>query len=295
MPRRPAALPRGPLVSAEWLRENLLRSDLRVVDVRWYLQGKVGRDEYTRAHIPGAVFLDLDHDLSAANGPGRHPLPSPEQMRQVLETAGVGPDTTVVAYDDLGGSVAARLWFLMELYGRPGHCRVLDGGLAAWTAAGGELTARVPTPERATFETGAPRRGVVDKHGVESARHRRTTLLLDARAGERFRGEVEPVDARPGHIPGAASAPWAENLHEGRFRSAKELKARFKSLGVGPKTDVIAYCGSGVTACHNLLAMELAGIPRRRVRLYEGSWSDWARDAPRPAELGPGSRTKRGG
>ena len=293
MTRRPAAEPKGPLVTADWLRENLLRPDLRVVDVRWYLQGKVARDEYTRAHIPGALFLDLDRDLSAAQGPGRHPLPSPEQLRTVLEIAGIGDDTTVVAYDDAGGSIAARLWFLMELYGHPGSCHVLDGGMAAWTASGGELISRVPTVERATFTPRAMRRNVVDKHAVERLRHRRSTLLLDARSPERFRGETEPIDARPGHIPGAGSAPWVENLREGRFLPPKELKARFKKLGVGPKTDLIAYCGSGVTACHNLLALELAGVPRARVHLYEGSWSDWSRDLHRPVELGEGERAAR--
>jgi thiosulfate/3-mercaptopyruvate sulfurtransferase len=136
------------------------------------------------------------------------------------------------------------------------------------------------------------RRGLLDKHGVELARHRRGTLLLDARAAERYRGELEPVDARPGHIPGAGNAPWSENLREGRFLPAKELKARFRKLGLGPKTEVVAYCGSGVTACHNLLALELAGVPRSRVKLYEGSWSDWSRDAHRPAELGERPRRK---
>jgi thiosulfate/3-mercaptopyruvate sulfurtransferase len=287
----------SPLVSAAWLREHLHDADLRVVDVRWYLSpsssGKRGADEYARGHVPGAVFADLDRDLagppavSAETGPGRHPLPSPEAFARVLARLGVTQDTVVVAYDDAGGSVAARLWWMLRWCGQ-GKGHVLDGGLAAWIAAGGELTTEVPvippTPP-AHFE---PNRAmVVDKRAVDRLRSAEGALVLDARATERFEGRVEPVDARPGHIPGARSAPFVESLAApgGVFRSREELARRFASLGADRAKTVVCYCGSGVTACHDLLALALTG--REDALLYEGSWSDWARDPSLPAATGP--------
>ena len=283
----------SPLASVSWLNKHLRDKKLRVVDFRWYLQGKEGRTEYAAGHLPGAVFVDLEHDLTPAYGPGRHPAPSPEQFAEAMQAAGINDDTRVVIYDDAGGSIAARLWFLFELYGHAGQSQVLDGGLQAWVAAGGELETNEPQPARGHFSVKSMRRSLLHKHDVERMRKAKDVLLLDARAAERYRGDVEPVDARPGHIPGAKNAPWSANLVDGRFKSPKELRAQYKKLGVTAKTQVVAYCGSGVTACHDLIAMELAGIPAKRVHLYEGSWSDWARDPFRPATIGDEVKARR--
>ncbi|MBS2031108.1 MAG: sulfurtransferase [Deltaproteobacteria bacterium] len=288
----PKASP-SPLANVGWLQKHLRDKKLRVVDFRWYLQGKEGATEYAAGHIPGAVFVDLELDLTPKHGPGRHPAPSPEQFTEAMQAAGINDDTRVIVYDDVGGSIAARLWFLFELYGRPGQAQVLDGGLQAWVAAGGELETAMPQHARGDFEAQGMRRSLLDKHDVERLRRAKDVLLLDARAAERYRGDVEPVDARPGHIPGAKSAPWSQNLADGRFKSAKELRAQYKKLGVGPKTEVVAYCGSGVTACHDLIALQLAGVSAKRVHLYEGSWSDWARDPFRPAVLGEELKARR--
>jgi thiosulfate/3-mercaptopyruvate sulfurtransferase len=291
MPQPPLA----PLVSPQWLKQHLTDKRLRVVDLRWYLQGKDGREEYAKGHLPGAVFVDLHHDLTAPNGPGRHPVPSPAQLAEAMESAGISDATQVVVYDDAGGSIAARLWFLLELYGHKGQAHVLDGGLQAWEGAGFPVTTEVPQPPRGRFTPGAMRRSLLDKHAVERLRGKKGILLLDARAPERYRGDVEPVDARPGHIPGARNAAWADNLLAGRFKPRSDLRRHYQALGLGPADEVIVYCGSGVTACHDLLALQLAGIPSRRVHLYEGSWSDWARDPFRPAATGeePTPRARR--
>ena len=288
MPRSPArpAAPRSPLVDVAWLQVHLDDPTVRVVDLRWYLAGKTGADAYARGHIPGAVFVDLHHDLTGPVGPGRHPIPSPAQFERAMRAAGVSPDTRVVVYDDAGGSVAARLWWLLKGYGHT-RVHVLDGGYPAWIAAGGAVET-APTPVRpgrfvATLEIQLP---VVDRHLVDAVRTRAGWVILDARSAERYRGEVEPIDARPGHVPNARSAPWTENLVDGRFADAKSLRARFRRLGVVPGITVICYCGSGVTACHDILALELARISATRVKLYEGSWSDWSRDPDRPAALG---------
>lgn len=277
--------PTGPLVDVAWLAKNRGRSDVRVVDLRWYLGDRKGADEYAKGHIPGAVFVDLDADISGTVGPGRHPIPSPAQIERAMRAAGVSKRTRVVVYDDAGGSIAARLWWLLKHHGHD-RVHVLDGGFAAWTAApqpvaqgtasypGGDFTARV---------TGLP---VVDRHGVDHARRRRGTLVLDARSPERFRGESEPVDARPGHIPGARNAPWKDNLIDGFFADPRELRRRYNALGVRDGSEVVCYCGSGVTACHDILALELAGFADLDLLLYEGSWSDWSRDPDRPASTG---------
>jgi thiosulfate/3-mercaptopyruvate sulfurtransferase len=276
----------GPLVDVAWLHAHAGDPDVRVIDVRWYMRDRRGADEYARGHVPGAVFVDLDRDLSAPVGPGRHPLPAREAFERAMRRAGVSAQTRVVAYDDAGGSIAARLWWLLRYFG---HARVavLDGGLPAWTAAGHPLVAEVPAVPEGTFTAAPPRdEATVDKAYVAAARTREGVLLLDARAPERYRGEVEPVDARPGHIPGARNAPWAGNLEAGRFRSPEALRARFEELGVRDAREAIVYCGSGVTACHDLLAMERAGLPG--AKLYVGSWSDWAQDPSLPGATGEG-------
>jgi len=273
------------LVDEQWLSKADERT-VRILDVRWYLQGKSGREEYARGHIPGAVFVPLE-DITAEQGPGRHPIPGPERFAEAMRDAGVSAETHVVAYDDAGGSIAARLLWLLRRYGHT-RASVLDGGLAAWTAAGLPVSVSVPKPARGDFASRpAPHVSAVDSAYVNAARagaERGETLILDARAAERYRGDVEPIDARPGHIPGAKNAPWSENLRDGRFKTAGELKAYYESLGAGRAGDVIVYCGSGVTACHDWLALELAGFTQ--VHLYEGSAGSRAQYPALPAATG---------
>jgi thiosulfate/3-mercaptopyruvate sulfurtransferase len=263
------------LITAGELRARLTDPALRVCDVRWWLTepGK-GRRDYDAAHIPGAVFVDLDADLAAAEGPGRHPLPSPAAFAARMAGLGIGDDSDVVVYDDAGGSIAARLWWMLDDLGHP-CVRVLDGGIGGWTAAGGELTAVVPAHARATLHLRDAWSRVIERDALAGRLRSGDVALIDARAGERYRGEVEPVDAAPGHIPGALSRPTAGNLGpDGRFLDAATLRARFAELG---SADVVTSCGSGVTACHNALAMRVAGLPDPV--LYPGSFSDWARSA----------------
>jgi thiosulfate/3-mercaptopyruvate sulfurtransferase len=261
----------GPIVSPEWLQDRIADPDLRVVDFRWYLVGGKGRDAYDKGHIPGAVFVDLE--AVTGTGGGRHPLPTGDQFEREMQRAGVSAGTKVVAYDDVGGSVASRLWFLLRFFGHQSQA-VLDGGIGAW---GGPLETKHPQIARGDFHSSEPdRSGILD---FEDVRKLTGVPLIDARAGERYRGEKEPVDPKAGHIPGALSAPWAENLGpDGKFKSPETLRKRFAELGIGDEKGAVAYCGSGVNATHDLLAMELAGI--KNGRLYAGSWSDWSsRDA----------------
>lgn len=275
----------GPVVGVEWLRANLDAGWLRVADVRWSLTGEPGAELYARGHLPGAVFLDAEAGLaSPGDGPGRHPVPAPGKLAGVLGAAGIGDEHAVVAYDDAGGSIAARLWWLYRHYGHDGRCAVLDGGIGAWTDAGLPLTTVAPRHPRAEWTPRPPLDDLVDAESVASML-RAGGLVLDARAGERYRGEVEPIDPRAGHIPGAISAPHAANLGpDGRFLPAGALRARYADLGAD-RRPVVAYCGSSLTATHDLLALELAGLPAGR--LYEGSWSDWSSDPSRPVATGP--------
>lgn len=276
------------LVGTEELAAQLGDPRLRVVDVRWYLDpARRGRDAYAAGHLPGAVFLDVEEDLSAPGGgrgrpSGRHPWPDAAQVARVLGGAGIGKGTFVVAYDDQAGAVAARLWYLLRAYGHD-EAAVLDGGLPKWVAEGRPLTREPAAPRPAAF-TPRPRAGmVVGKE--EMARPEPGRLVLDARAPERYRGEVEPIDPRAGHVPGARSAPFTGNLTGGPlpvFRAPGELRARYAALGAEGAPPVV-YCGSGVTACHDLLALHLAGLPGR---LYAGSWSEWSADPALPVETG---------
>ena len=275
----------GPIVSVDWLQTHLHDPELRIADVRWSLAGPPGRELYAAGHLPGAVFIDADRELSSpADGPGRHPVPTPAKLATVLGSRGIGDRHVVVAYDDAGGSIAARLWWLYRHFGHEGHVALLDGGIAAWTAAGLPLTTDEPVNETATWTPGAPRDDLVDTDAVE-AMLGGPTLLLDARAAERYRGETEPIDPRAGHIPGAVSAPFNGNLGpDGRFLPREALRLRYEALGAGERS-VVAYCGSSLSATHDLLALELAGISG--ARLYQGSWSHWSSDPERPAAVGP--------
>lgn len=274
----------GPIVDVAWLRAHLESPGLRVADVRWALAGPPGRDRYEAGHVPGAVFLDAETELSSpGEGPGRHPVPASDKLARVLGERGVGDDHALVAYDDAGGSIAARAWWLYRHYGHPGRAAVLDGGIAAWTDAGLPLTTVEPRHPRATWTPGPPRDDVVGTEEVEEMLGTET-VLLDARAVERYRGETEPIDPRAGHVPGALSVPWSENLgDDGRFLGPGALRERYLALGAGDRP-VVAYCGSSLTATHDLLALERAGLDHGR--LYEGSWSHWSSDPSRPAAVG---------
>lgn len=273
----------SPLISVDELSAALASGRPPVLlDVRWQLGGPPGAGEYAAGHLPGAHYVDLDAELAAAPGTaGRHPLPDPGVFGAALRRAGVTADRPVVVYDAGPATSAARAWWLLRWAGH-GDVRVLDGGLAAWRAAGLAVTVEVPLAGGGDFEPVPGQLPTLDAAGA--AKLARTGLLLDARAGERYRGEVEPVDPRAGHIPGAVSAPTTENVGpDGRFRPPAELAARFAALGAdGRETGV--YCGSGVTAAHELLALETAGLGG--AALYPGSWSEWSADPANPAATG---------
>jgi thiosulfate/3-mercaptopyruvate sulfurtransferase len=280
---------RSPLISATDLlgRVRDSDSDLLIVDVRWVL-GKpgAGRAAYREGHLPGAIHLDLDDDLADHDGfgaPGRHPLPSPAETARRLGAAGIGDDTFVVAYDDVGGWVAARLWWMLDNLGHP-DVAVLDGGLAAWTAAGGSLEpGNPPPPAPRDLNLAGEWRGVIGRDELKARLG--SVVLLDARAAPRYRGETEPIDPVAGHIPTAISAPIDGNLADGRFRPPDELAARFRDLGAdGSAGPVVTSCGSGTSAIHHTVAMRLAGLPDPI--LYVGSYSDWSRSG-EPVTTGP--------
>ena len=280
--------PRSPLISADELRARIAADDtkVRIVDCRWYL-GKpgAGREAYRAGHLPGAIHLDLDADLSDPDGfgaPGRHPLPSPDAFALRLGAAGVGDGDLVVGYDDVGGWVAARLWWMLDALGHEAVV-VLDGGVTAWTESGGELTTDLPRWPPASLHLAGTWPRVVGRD--ELKRRLGAVTLLDARAGARYRGETEPVDPGAGHIPTAVSAPVADHHDGGRFRTAAELRARFAALGAdGSRGDVVTSCGSGTSALHHAIAMRLAGLPDPL--LYVGSYSDWSRSG-EPVATGP--------
>ncbi|MFE5075711.1 sulfurtransferase [Streptomyces halstedii] len=254
-----------------------------LLDVRWQLGGPHGRTDYDAGHLPGAVFVDLDAELAGPPGAGgRHPLPEPEAFGAVMRRAGVSRDVPVVVYDGGQGWAAARAWWLLRWAGHP-DVRVLDGGLAAWT---GDLSTKVPEPDEGDFRPEPGGLPLLDADGAAALAD--SGLLLDARAAERYRGDVEPIDRVGGHIPGAVSAPTTGNVTEdGRFLPAETLAARFAGLGVGPGSEVGVYCGSGVSGAHEVLALEIAG---HRAALYAGSWSEWSSDASRPVATGSDPR-----
>lgn len=270
----------APFLSPRQLRERL--DEVRVVDCRWSLDDSQGREQYRQGHLPGAVFVDLDAELAAPPSPaaGRHPLPDPEDFAAAMSRAGIGDGDTVVAYDTAGGAIAARLVWMLRVLDHP--AAVLDGGLDAWD---GPLESGEVTPAPADFTARPwPAEAIAEADDV-TATVAAGGVVVDARGAERYRGEVEPVDPRPGHVPGAVNVPFAGNLDQGRLRPDVELRQRFLDAGVTPDRDVVVYCGSGVTACHDVLAMELAGLSRPR--LFVGSWSAWSSDPDRPAATGP--------
>jgi len=277
-------LPR-PLVDPVWLAEHLDTPGLVVADVRWIPGGTAGdvAEAFAAAHVPGSVLLDVDRDLAAPAGAGgRHPLPTPEAFAAAMSRAGIADVTPVVAVDDAGGSLAARLWWMLDVLGHP--VAVLDGGRAAWP--GREETGPPhPRPAAAFTPRPWPADAIVDPPALERIVRRGEVPVLDARSPERYRGEVEPIDPVAGHVPGAVSAPWTDNLdpRTGRFRRPEDLRRRYEDLGAAG--GAVAMCGSGVTACHELLALRVAGIAR--TRLFAASWSGWIADGARPVATGP--------
>jgi thiosulfate/3-mercaptopyruvate sulfurtransferase len=271
-----------------------------LVDVTWNLAGPPGREAYDAGHLPGAYFVDLDTELAAPPGPGRHPLPTATTVTATFARLGItSADTPVVVYDAANSMSAARAWWTFRYFGLT-NVQVLDGGLSAWKAAGGEVTTQPPAGSAAGLTTntaagdGTTNQGsggliatpghipVLDAEGAAEVAAK--GILLDARAPERFAGEVEPMDPVAGHIPGAVNAPTTANVDEtGRFLPVADLQARFAALGVTPDADVAVYCGSGVTADHEALALDSAGLP---ATVYIGSWSEWITDPTRPVATG---------
>jgi thiosulfate/3-mercaptopyruvate sulfurtransferase len=276
------------LITTAELAARLGTPGVVVVDVRHDLghPDTWGEAQYRAAHVPGAVFAHLDRDLAAPrNGRnGRHPLPSPEACAAAFGRLGIGAQTQVVAYDQGNGAYAARLWWMLRWLGHDAAA-VLDGGYAGWTREGRPVDAEVPRVRAAAF-TARPIAAPVTTADVEASLGRESMLLLDARGAERFRGDVEPLDPVAGHIPGAINRPFTQNLGpDGTFKRAAALRAEFDALLHGvPAATVVHQCGSGVTACHNLLAMEIAGLPGARI--YPGSWSEWCADTSRPVARG---------
>ncbi|MFI7010800.1 sulfurtransferase [Streptomyces sp. NPDC050145] len=278
------------IITASELASDLAAGNPPVLlDVRWQLSTAKaagepafdGSAEYRAGHVPGAVYIDLDAELAGHAGTsGRHPLPDTEAFGAAMRAAGVSADRDVVVYDGGQGWAAARAWWMLRWTGHP-SVRVLDGGLAAWD---GPLETSVPAPQPGTFTPAPGAKGLLDADAAAALA--RSGLLLDARAAERYRGDVEPLDRVGGHIPGAVSAPTTENVVEnGRFRPAAELAERFKSLGAtGDPDQVGVYCGSGVSGAHQVLALAVAGID---AQLYVGSWSEWSSDTSRPVATGP--------
>jgi len=290
-PLTPGAAPRpgNPLIDAESLATELAGGTPPVLlDVRWRLGGPPGIDSYRAGHLPGAVFADLDTDLAGPPGSGgRHPLPAAADFEAAMRRLGVRSGYPVVVYDDGDSTIAARAWWTLRYFGHD-QVRVLDGGFRAWAAAGRPVATDEPDGVAGDFTATAGQLPVLDAAGAAALA--RSGVLLDARAGERYRGEVEPVDPAAGHIPGAVSAPTAANVGpDGRFLPPDELRRRFQDLGVTAgregalALDVGAYCGSGVTAAHEVLALQLAGVP---ASLYVGSWSGWTADPSRPIATG---------
>lgn len=276
------------IISAEHLRDLYQEhgADLRVLEVHWSLDGSLGRSTYEAGHLPGAVYVDLEAALTAAPDPGRgrHPLPDPEVFAQAMRRAGVSRGDRVVVADSRDGSQAARLAWMLRAQGVAAS--LLSGGHTVWQSLGGSLERTEPTVTPGDLSAAPwPQERLAD---IDQTAHLAASdegVVLDARAPERYRGDSEPIDPRAGHIPGAISAPYTENLlPNSRFRPAEELRARFTELGVRPYGPTVVYCGSGVTAAHDLLALEQAGFVG--VRLFPGSWSQWSADAQRAVATG---------
>ena len=267
----------APVIDLFWLEQH--RAEVVLADVRWYLDGRSGQAAYEQGHISGAIFVDLEHWLSGPGSSfkGRHPLPDPADFARGMSELGIGDDCTVVAYDDVGGVIAARLVWMLRAVGKP--AALLDGGIRIYNQP---LESGTVSRPRAIFSPIEwPADQIADIDDVTDP----TKIVLDARNADRYRGEEDHVDPRMGHISGARNLPCRENLTaEGTFLPADTLRRRFRAVGVSDGAAVISYCGSGVTACHNLLALELVGLGGGR--LFPGSWSQYSQDASRAISTG---------
>lgn len=262
------------LIKAQELNALLGQENLRIIDARFVLNDvDAGQRSYTEGHIPNAIFFDLDKDLSQtpSDHGGRHPLPNMQAFGQKLAERGVGSSSRVVVYDDNSGVLAGRVWWMLKHIGHDA-VQLLDGGLSAWTNAGYELSSSVPSFEKTTFNVDLRSDMLVGVDYIKRNLDNPDVLLIDARAAARYRGENEPLDKKAGHIPSALNLPVTDNLQNGKFKSAVELKERFTELGEAE--EIIVYCGSGVSANHNIIALEESGI--KGAKLYVGSWSDWS-------------------
>ena len=274
------------LIDAQTLRDRMGDENLRVVDTRFALQAPdAGREAYAYAHLPGAVYFDLDKDLSSPpqQHGGRHPLPDMAAFADKLAAAGVSNSSFVVVYDDQANVFAGRLWWLLRYAGHD-RVAVLDGGLSAWTEAGFELTAEVPAYEKGVFTLDLRPQMLADMDFVRRNLDNPNVLLVDARGADRYRGEGETMDPKGGHIPGALSLPYTDNLDGKRYKPAADLKTKFEDLGLTEADEVVVYCGSGVSASHDLIALEEAGV--KNAKLYVGSWSDWSSYPHNPVAVG---------
>jgi thiosulfate/3-mercaptopyruvate sulfurtransferase len=275
------------LITAAELVNHVDDPGWRIVDCRHDLfDHAFGRREYDAGHIAGAFFADIEHGLSGPKSGtnGRHPLPTREKVVELFRAWGLSNQTQLVAYDGQGGQFAVRLWWLARWLGLS-SVALLDGGWQAWLAVGGPTSRTEPARQRGAFAAGAPLVEYVDAAFVRDHLADSSTVVLDARAPERYAGEQEPIDPVAGHIPGAINRFWQLNLTDGRFKSPAALRKEFETLLGGRRSsDLIHQCGSGVTSCHNVLAMEIAGLPG--ARLYAGSWSEWVADPTRPVAVG---------
>jgi thiosulfate/3-mercaptopyruvate sulfurtransferase len=274
-------------ISVAELQQHLFDASWCVIDCRHDLTDfAAGYSAYRAGHIPGATFAHIEEDLAGEITPatGRHPLPVREHLAQIFREWGINNSTQIVAYDAQGGSFAGRLWWLARWLGHE-NVAVLDGGWQAWLDATQWSSIEEPERTDGDFVAGVPLEPVIDAAHVLATRGDPATVLIDARAAERYEGRVEPLDPVAGHIPGALNRPWQSNLRDGRFKPAAELRAEFEALLAGrAPQQVIHQCGSGVTAAHNMLAMMIAGLPGSA--LYAGSWSEWIRDPERPVVRG---------
>ncbi|WP_281890871.1 sulfurtransferase [Paenibacillus sp. YYML68] len=273
------------IVSREWLFEHGTDEHVIVMDCRYVLGSPdAGRSAYAVEHIPNAVFIDMEHDLSGPKGAhgGRHPLPDIQELAGKLGRLGVGPDAHVIAYDDQGGAMAARLWWLLVYMGHD-RVSILDGGYTAWKEAGYPVTDDTPIVHPVEFAANVRSDMLVTVDDVKQRLERRDVVLIDSREARRYEGIEETIDKKAGHIPGAINRFWKEGLNErGLWRTPDEQKQRFAELGEAQ--EVIVYCGSGITACPNVLALKQAGI--EQVKLYAGSWSDWISYEDNPVATG---------
>ncbi|MBK5255656.1 MAG: sulfurtransferase [Vicinamibacteria bacterium] len=278
------------LISTSELASRMGDPMLRILDARWYLDpDKKGVDAYAAGHLRGAFFADIENDFAGPGGKrggplGRHPFPPAEQIQNVLRLFGITPGVQVVVYDDAAGAIAARVWFVLRVYGFE-DCAVLDGGITKWIAEGRETTDQPPSISTMTDFVATPREDLVLSK-AQILTEKSHLLVLDARIPERYRGDTEPIDPRAGHIPGALNAPYTMNLTTEAhpvFRSARELRAHYQALGVRDDHEPVVYCGSGINATHDLLALQVAGF---KGRLYGGSWSEWSSDPALPIVTG---------